>query len=75
MVALAELHAVLAAQVALEVNVAITRTEALNEIAGIIVAVDNRCMAADGDVTPTNEEITSKELFEIYRLAIACYPN
>lgn len=42
----------------------------LKAIAEILEAVDNRCMAADGDVTPTKDEITADELKKIYQLAI-----
>ena len=41
----------------------------LKEIASIIEAVDNRCMAADGPVTPTRLEMTDEELRHIYALA------
>lgn len=41
----------------------------LTAIAGIIETVDNRCMAADGPVTPTLQEMTQVEMSEIYRLA------
>ncbi|MFA4944915.1 MAG: hypothetical protein WC789_09475 [Lentisphaeria bacterium] len=41
----------------------------LAEIAELIEAVENRCMAADGPVTPTTKEITEAELRTIYRLA------
>lgn len=44
-------------------------TRRLEKIAAIIEQVDNRCMAADGPVTPTNEEITLEELKQIYELA------
>ena len=43
--------------------------EKLTKIAEILEAVDNRCMAADGPVTPTKAEITEKELKEIYKYA------
>lgn len=39
------------------------------EIADAIVAVENRCMAVDGPVTPTCEEITDADLRKIYRAA------
>lgn len=42
----------------------------LELIAGIIARVDFRCQAADGDVTPTNEEITLAEIQDIYDIAI-----
>lgn len=41
----------------------------LNRIAQIIEDVDQRCMAADGPVTPTLEEMTQEEISEIYELA------
>ena len=44
-------------------------TERLKKIAAIIEAVDHRCMAADGPVTPTNQEISLSEVQEIYKLA------
>ena len=42
----------------------------LDRIAKIIEAVDNRCMAADGAVTETKDEITAREIKEIYDIAI-----
>lgn len=41
----------------------------LDHIVGIIDAVENRCMAADGPVTPTLKEMDEEELRHIYRLA------
>ena len=41
----------------------------LAAIAGIIEVVDQRCLAADGPVTPTLREMTQAEISEIYRLA------
>lgn len=41
----------------------------LRRIAQIIDAVDRRCMAADGAVTDTRQEMTADELHEIYRCA------
>lgn len=41
----------------------------LNRIAEIIEAVDNRCMADDGPVTPTLAEMQQDEISEIYALA------
>lgn len=38
-------------------------------IVGIIEAVENRCMAADGPVTSTLREMTEGEMRTIYRLA------
>ena len=47
----------------------ITPTQRLREIAEIIEQVDNRAMAADGPVTPTLQEMTQKEMSQIYALA------
>ena len=41
----------------------------LLRIAQIIEAVDNRCAAADGPVTPTLKEMTQAEISHIYDLA------
>lgn len=41
----------------------------LDRIAEIIWDVDNRCLAADGPVTATLEEMRQSELSEIYKLA------
>ena len=41
----------------------------LRRIAAIIEHVDNRCMAADGPVTPTLQEMTQAEISMIYALA------
>lgn len=41
----------------------------LMRIAEIIEIVDNRCMAADGPVTPTLKEMQQSEISEIYALA------
>jgi len=38
-------------------------------IVSLIDAVENRCMAVDGPVTPTHQEITDEELRKIYRAA------
>jgi hypothetical protein len=38
-------------------------------ILGVIDGVEQRCMAADGPVTPTCDEITDAELRVIYELA------
>lgn len=46
-----------------------TNEERLRRIAFIIEAVDNRCMAVDGPVTPTLQEMTQSEISEIYKLA------
>lgn len=40
------------------------------QIQDILESVDQRCMAADGPVTSTNEEITAKELRRIYITAL-----
>lgn len=40
----------------------------LGRIREIIESVDNRCIAADGPVTPTLEEMTQEEMSEIYEL-------
>ena len=44
-------------------------TSRLKQITKIIEDVDNRCMAADGPVTPTLEEMSQDEILEIYSLA------
>lgn len=41
----------------------------LKKIASIIDDVDNRCLAADGAVTRTLEEMTQEEISKIYNLA------
>jgi len=41
----------------------------LKQIAEIIERVDNRCMARDGPVGKTIEEMTDKEIIQIYELA------
>lgn len=41
----------------------------LARIAGIIEHVDNRCMAYDGAVPPTLDEMTQAEISSIYELA------
>jgi len=41
----------------------------LERIAKIIYAVDERCLAADGPVTKTLQEMTVKEMIEIYKIA------
>ena len=43
--------------------------ERLNRITRIIEQVDNRCMAVDGPVSSTLEEMTQEEISEIYRLS------
>lgn len=47
----------------------------LAKIAAIIEAVDNRCAAADGPVTPTLREMRQDELSEIYQLASGMDPE
>lgn len=44
-------------------------TTRLDNIAKIIEDVDNRCMAVDGPVTPTLNEMTQKEMSMIYKYA------
>lgn len=46
-----------------------SQKERLRRIAEIIEIVDHRCVAADGPVTPTLQEMTQQELTDIYRLA------
>lgn len=41
----------------------------LKEIHGIIDVVEQRCLAADGPVTKTHDEITDEELRRIYKLS------
>lgn len=41
----------------------------LREIHGIIDVVEQRCLAADGPVTKTHNEITDDELRQIYKLS------
>lgn len=41
----------------------------LQRIAEIIEQVDDRCMAAEGPVTPTLSEMRQEEISEIYELA------
>lgn len=36
------------------------------KIAEVLESIDNRCMAADGPVTPTRDEITGDELRDLY---------
>lgn len=43
--------------------------KAASEICDILEIVDNRCMAADGPVTPTLQEITAEELRRLYKAA------
>jgi galactose-1-phosphate uridylyltransferase len=46
-----------------------TPEERLKKIADIIECVDCRCLAADGPVSSTLEEMTQEEISEIYKLA------
>jgi hypothetical protein len=46
-----------------------SESERLRRIAEIIEDVDNRCMAVDGPVSDTRQEITKEEMREIYQLA------
>ena len=46
-----------------------TPTQRLDKIRDMIEAVDRRCEAVDGPVTPTGKEITESELVRIYQLA------
>jgi uncharacterized protein with PIN domain len=46
-----------------------TAQQRLDRIARIIEQVDTRCMACDGPVTPTLQEMTQDEISEIYALA------
>ena len=50
-------------------KVAAKHADRLGQIAGIIEAVGNRCMAHDGPVTDELKEITKTEFRKIYRLA------
>jgi hypothetical protein len=43
--------------------------ERLARIAKIIEAVDDRCMVADGPISPTMTEMDQTEMSEIYHLA------
>ena len=52
-----------------------TNSERLAKIAEIIESVENRCMAADGPVTPTHREITADEIAAIYLLAVGARPE
>jgi len=45
------------------------RDARLRRIAEIIETVDGRCLAADGPVTATLNEMTQQEISEIYELA------
>jgi hypothetical protein len=48
----------------------VTKQERLDRIAEIIESVDDRCLAADGEVTPTLNEMKQEEITEIYNLAL-----
>lgn len=52
-----------------ETSPSLTPEQRLSAIADIIEAVDTRASAVDGPVTPTDQEITLKEIQEVYRLA------
>jgi len=41
----------------------------LCQISRIIEHVDNRCMAGDGPITPTLQEMKQSEISKIYKLA------
>lgn len=45
--------------------------DALQRVRSIILSVENRCMAADGPVTPTLEEMTEDELRAIWQASDA----
>lgn len=45
-----------------------TMQRAVNRFNEIIDTVENRCMAADGPVTPTLQEITEKELSDLWKV-------
>ena len=47
----------------------------LKRIASIIEAVDDRCLAADGPVTPTLQEMRQEEMTEIYEHASGKKPK
>ena len=47
--------------------------ERLRRIVEIIDAVENRCLASDGPVSDTREEMTDEEMRKIYRLAKGSY--
>jgi hypothetical protein len=46
-----------------------TDQQRLSRIRQIILDVETRCMAADGPVTPTSQEINENDLQRIYALA------
>lgn len=50
-------------------SAAATAQKEVGKILEIIGRVDSRCMAADGPVTPTREEMTDRELRQIYLAA------
>lgn len=47
----------------------LTQKDRLRRIAEIIESVEQRCMAIDGPVSPTLDEMEQSELSEIYKLA------
>lgn len=51
-------------------SVILALEERLQRIATIIERVDNRCLATDGPVSRTCDEMTDDEMREIYRLAV-----
>ena len=59
----------------IDLNNTFARIEALEAallvVTSTIESVDNRCMAADGPVTPTLDEMTQEEISLIYNTAVA----
>lgn len=49
--------------------------KALREIVNIIDNVDNRCLAMDGPVASTLQEMRMEEMQRIYELASISMPN
>lgn len=47
----------------------------LSRIRDIIEEVDDRCLSADGPVSPTLQEMTQEEISEIYRLSGGTVPQ
>jgi hypothetical protein len=43
--------------------------QAAEDVSNVILTVENRCLAADGPVTPTLQEMTEKELRKLWRAA------
>lgn len=52
-----------------------TPIEACQLVINVIHTVENRCMAADGPVLPTSEEITEAELKRMYDACKAAIQN